>query len=118
MSESLECPPIDLAHLAQYTGGDARLDAEVLQLFSSQCGTTLERLESFLDGPDTNAWREAAHSLKGAASGIGAFAIVEMAGRAESANPDADHEKAADCLARLRESCEVVQAFIASYVKA
>jgi HPt (histidine-containing phosphotransfer) domain-containing protein len=110
--------PIDLAHLAQYTGGDARLDADVLRLFAQQSADTVQRLHSLLDMRDAKTWREVAHSLRGAAAGIGAFAVADLAGRAELADPDVNQDKAAECLVRLRESCEVARAFIAAYLKA
>src|SRR5207248_6944939 len=65
--------PIDLAHLARYTGGDRQLNADVFRLFSDHCANALKALGASLGGGDSKAWREAAHGLKGAASGIGAF---------------------------------------------
>ena len=117
MNEFTSTKPVDLAHLSQYTGGDARLDAEVLQLFVRQTEESIQRLDLLLDTGNTKAWREAAHSLKGAAGGVGAFVVAEMAGRAESADPGADRSKAAECLVRLRESCDVAREFIAAYLK-
>ena len=70
--------PIDLAHLRQSTFGDARLEREVLGLFEEQ----LERLLSQLMKlpPDAGAL---AHTLKGSARAIGAFAVAEAASALE-----------------------------------
>jgi len=112
-----EPKPVDLVHLAQYTGGDVRLNAELLEMFVQQCGTVVERLQSLLDTPDTRLWAESAHSLKGAAAGIGAFDVAESAGCAEAIDPATKGESAADCVALLRKRCDLVKSFVDSYLK-
>jgi HPt (histidine-containing phosphotransfer) domain-containing protein len=79
-----EQPPIDLQHLARYTGGDASLDAEILQLFETQSALMLKQIQTALETLDTGAWRQVLHQLKGAARGIGAFALADIAAHAES----------------------------------
>jgi HPt (histidine-containing phosphotransfer) domain-containing protein len=108
--------PIDLAHLDQYTGGDARLNAEVFHLFSRHCAETLRLLDSLLRAPQRKAWRDAAHALKGAALGIGAFDVADAAGEAEALDPEAAPAQAATVLRTLGERSEVVQAFIEAYL--
>jgi HPt (histidine-containing phosphotransfer) domain-containing protein len=110
--------PIDLAHHAQYTGGDARLNAEVFQLFSRHCFETLRLLDKLLKAPERKAWQDAAHALKGAAMGIGAFDVAEAAGEAEALDPEAVPDRAASVLRTLTERSEVVQAFIEAYLAA
>lgn len=116
MPVATELPPVDLTHLAQYTGADARLNAELLELFVQQCATVVQRLESVLDARDCRLWREITHSLKGAAASIGAFGVAESAGRAEAIDPTKERENAVDCLALLRERCELVKRFVDSYL--
>lgn len=108
--------PIDLAHLARYTGGDAQLDSEVLDLFVSQCAGQLRRLEAQLAAPDPKTWREIAHSLKGASSGIGAFALAEAAAKAEVLDPGAEHAGAAEVLHALRRHADIVKTFVDAYL--
>jgi HPt (histidine-containing phosphotransfer) domain-containing protein len=108
--------PIDLAHLDQYTGGDARLNAEVFQLFSLHCAETLRVLDKLLQAPGHKAWRDAAHGLKGAAMGIGAFDLAAVAGDVEALDPEAAPVQAAIVLDALRKRAEVVQAFIEAYL--
>jgi HPt (histidine-containing phosphotransfer) domain-containing protein len=110
--------PIDLAHLEQYTGGDARLNVEVFQLFSRQCAETLRLLHDVLQAPQRKAWRDAAHALKGAALGIGAFGIADAAGDAEALDPESAPMQAATVLRTLSERSDVVQAFIETYLAA
>lgn len=78
-----ECMLIDLVHLSKYTLGDRDLECELLGLFRSQSGVYLKRLEAAASLTD---WKEAAHSLKGSAKGIGAWAIADHAETAEQLN--------------------------------
>ena len=78
---------VDFDRLQSFTDGDRLLEAELSALF-------LATAEGYLDGlalalNDTAAWRATAHSLKGAASNIGAVAVAELAAAAERATPDA-----------------------------
>ena len=117
MSSATEVQPIDLAHLAQYTGGDPRLDAELLQMFAQQCTQTLRRFEALLAAPDARAWRETAHSLRGAAAGVGARDIADLAGCIEEIDSTGQPKKAAECLLQLESQCEVANAFIDTFLK-
>jgi HPt (histidine-containing phosphotransfer) domain-containing protein len=65
--------PIDLQHLSRYTLGGRALEREVLQLFCSQSPLHHERLNN---AASPSSWREAAHSLKGAAQAVGAFRVA------------------------------------------
>ncbi|HEX3430016.1 MAG TPA: Hpt domain-containing protein [Rhizomicrobium sp.] len=118
MSDLAIDEPVDLAHLERYTGGDVRLNAEVFQLFSRHSLETLRKLERLSRGPERKAWREAAHSLKGAAMGIGAFELAFAAGDAEAMDPAAAPERTAAVLRRLQARSQVVQAFIEAYLAA
>ena len=118
MADLVAVNPIDLTHLDKYTGGDTRLNAEVFQLFSQHCVQTLRLLEAQLRAPERKAWREAAHSLKGAAMGIGAFELAHVAGEAESMDPVSAPTEAASLLRVLNERSELVQAYIEGYLAA
>ena len=108
--------PIDLVHLARYTGGDRQLNCEVFRLFSDQCVLSVRALNRGLDGADEKGWRDTAHALKGAALGVGAFALAETAGIAEDLDPQREPARAADLLRILRQRSEVVLAYIESYL--
>jgi len=96
-------PPIDLAHLDRQTMGDAALQAEVLGLLDDQLTTVLSTIGDA--SPEERA--ALAHGLKGAARGVGAFALAEGADAVERA-PDLD-----DSLRRLDELAQAVLRFIA-----
>jgi HPt (histidine-containing phosphotransfer) domain-containing protein len=72
--------PIDLVHLARQTMGDRGLEQEVLCLFVQQCLQVRDRLA----GAAPKDRRNLAHGLKGAARGVGAFAIADCAGLIEA----------------------------------
>jgi len=76
-----EACPIDLAHLSRMTMNDRELEREVLALFDRQMGMIMERIESAT--PPVAA--AAAHTLKGSASGIGAWQVVAAAAAVENA---------------------------------
>jgi len=73
--------PVDLVHLSRYTLGERALEREVLELFCTQSLVYLERLRAAQSDQD---WKDAAHSLKGSASAIGAWRTAEAAQRAEA----------------------------------
>ena len=77
--------PVDLDHLNKYTGGDNTLNCQILGLFDRQCHEIIEKLSHLAErdesGDNAKNWREVVHSLKGAARGIGAFELGEIAAR-------------------------------------
>jgi len=77
----VEDRPVDLVHLAHHAMGDRDLECEILGLFQKQSVIYLARLR---EASDMQAWREAAHTLKGSARGIGAWAVAEAAADVES----------------------------------
>lgn len=88
--ESEPCRPVDLVHLAKYTMGNRDLEHEVLRLFTKQSLIYLERLRN---AADQRTWREAAHTLKGSARGIGAWQVAEVATALEQVNSDRSNGK-------------------------
>jgi len=106
--------PVDLEHLDRYTGGDSRINAEILELFDGQCRLIVAELEQ-LAGQDANgkAWRELNHKLKGAARGVGAFALGQSAADAEKATP----AMAQGYLEQLKRDSAAVHTFIQELLK-
>ena len=74
-------PLFDAAHLARYTGGDAGLKAELLALMCEQAERCIALIMS---ARDQESWIAALHTLKGAARGVGAFALGEACEMAEA----------------------------------
>jgi HPt (histidine-containing phosphotransfer) domain-containing protein len=78
---------IDLAHLERATFGDKALAREVLALFDRHAETLIAELA---DATTVHARRQAAHTLKGAARGVGAQAVAKAAERLEELAPDSE----------------------------
>jgi len=70
---------VDFGYLETFAAGDRTVIFEVLALFLQQA----RRLKPSLDAGDPG-WRDAVHTLKGSARGIGAHALGEVCARAES----------------------------------
>ena len=109
--------PVDLAHLARYTGGERGLNAEILKLFDGQVTEMVGQLRSVLAAHDAKRWREITHTIKGAARGIGAFGMGEAAAAAEPVDVLAE-DKAQAAINTLQAEGDAVQAFIRDYLAA
>ena len=109
--------PIDLDHLNRYTGGNRGLNEEILRLFDDQCTTMLARLEILAkeDGAGTKSWHEVTHTLKGAARGVGAFALADVAAEAEKIQPD--RAAAIEIVHRLKNKSCAVHLFVEQMIK-
>ena len=77
--------PIDLEHLRRMTLGDTGLECEVLAMFSAQTVSLIGALAAL--PPEAGAL---AHTLKGSARAIGAFAVADAAARLEAAMQKGD----------------------------
>lgn len=97
--------PIDLEHLRRMTLGDAGLEHEVLAMFSAQTASLIGALAAM--PADASAL---AHTLKGSARAIGAFAVADAAARLEAAIHGA--EDPAQALAGLTDAVAEARAAI------
>jgi HPt (histidine-containing phosphotransfer) domain-containing protein len=68
--------PIDMVHLARQTLGDKGLELEVLRMFDDAAQVYFGRIEK---STTTEDLLRNLHTLKGAAAGIGAKAIADLA---------------------------------------
>jgi HPt (histidine-containing phosphotransfer) domain-containing protein len=109
--------PIDLTHLARYTGGEKTLNAEILKLFDSQVTDMVGQLNAVLVSRDAKRWHEITHTIKGAARGVGAFGMGEAAAAAEPIDP-AHADKARAAIATLQHEADNVRGFIQKYLAA
>ncbi len=100
--------PIDHGHLARYTMGNRSLEVEVLHLFAGQLPETFSSLTV---ANCTKSWHVAAHTLKGSARAVGAWAVAHIAEEAELAGHAASHRT--DILLRLEAALSDVRSYIA-----
>lgn len=108
---------IDMEHLARYTSGNAALNSEILRLFDSQASELVHRLRAILDARDAKSWKEVTHSIKGAARGVGAFALADAAAECERVGVD-ERQAATVAIDQLNVAADAVQTFIRSHFKA
>jgi len=73
--------PIDLVHLSRQTFGSKDLEKEVLSLFLSHSRQCLERMRQ---SETDDAFADAAHSIKGSARAVGAFALANLVETSET----------------------------------
>lgn len=98
---------VDFAVLETYTGGDDQVSEEVLNLFREQAALWSRLLDARSSG-----WRDAVHTMKGAAAGIGALALAQACAAAELSPPDL----AAPALSRVQDALDVALADVAAYL--
>jgi HPt (histidine-containing phosphotransfer) domain-containing protein len=111
--ERLAGDPIDRAYLERFTLRNEALEREVLELFADQAPLYLEQLRT---ANTAKAWRDAAHTIKGAASAVGAWRVARLATMAEHVAVEADlarseghrEEAVAAVAAAIDEACRYV----------
>lgn len=97
---------VDFAYLETYTMNDAGLIDEVLGLFQGQADLWRPLLD-----PAHVGWRDAAHTLKGAAAGIGANALSDAAAIAEKC-PDSEAQTRLDA---VKDALDIALMDVAAY---
>ena len=97
---------VDFTVLERMTGGDAAISEEVLGLFVQQAGMWAPLLDVREDG-----WRDAVHTIRGAAAGIGAAALAEACAAAEAV----DKAEAPPLLDRVRDALDPALADVAAF---
>lgn len=102
---------IDRDHLRHMTLGDRALEREVLRLFDVQAATLVGKMHE----ADPQSLAEFAHALKGAARGIGAFAVASAAEGLETSHDGIERECAFD---RLATAVRVARAAIGKILQA
>lgn len=97
---------VDFTVLERMTGGEDAVSEEVLGLFVQQAAMWSPMLDVREDG-----WRDAVHTIRGAAAGIGAGALAEVCAAAEAA----EKADAPPLLDRVRDALDAALADVAAY---
>jgi HPt (histidine-containing phosphotransfer) domain-containing protein len=97
--------PIDVEHLRRMTLGDIGLEHEVLAMFAAQSAKLLDTLATL--PAEAGAL---AHTLKGSAKAIGAFAVAEAAALLEAVL--ADRGDPSEALAELGDAVALARTAI------
>lgn len=98
---------LDRAHFDHMTGADRALQLEILDLFKMQVEGWRE---AFASGA---GWREAVHTMKGSARGIGLMALAEACEAAEGADEASRGAALARVEAALGEALVALEQFAA-----
>jgi hypothetical protein len=99
---------LDRAHFDHMTGGDRALQLEVLGLFRMQVEGWRAAFEA---GP---GWRDAIHTMKGSARGIGLMTLAAACEAAESAPDGAQMAPLEQVSAALEEALVALEQFAAA----
>ena len=97
---------VDFSVLEATTGGDDAISDEVLGLFGQQASLWSPMLDVRNEG-----WRDAVHTLRGAALGIGARALAQACQAAEAA----DKALAPPLLERVHDALSIALADVAAW---
>ena len=101
--------PIDREHLAKYTLGDKAVEEEVLKLFAAQA---LQQFDKLKAADTEKSWREAAHTIKGSARGVGAWKVAELAGALEKLDEAGISKGSEEQLSKLQNNINEVIEYI------
>jgi HPt (histidine-containing phosphotransfer) domain-containing protein len=93
---------VDFSHLEGFAAGDEMLIDEVLALFREQSAIWAPLLREEHEG-----WKDAVHTLKGAARGVGAFELGDICEICEAGGPRS--------LPKVRDALDEALADIAAY---
>lgn len=93
---------VDFGYLEDFAAGDTQVVDEVLELFRQQAAMWAVMLDPAVDG-----WRDAVHTIKGAARGVGAFALGEACAWCEA--------KGEVGLPKVRDALDAALADVAAY---
>lgn len=101
--------PIDLVHLAKQCLGDEHLEYEILRLFDTTVQNYLARLAAATTQDERTM---VLHSIKGAAAGVGAWTLSELAKLSET-DLLAGRDMAPEHMSDIAIAIEEVRSFIA-----
>lgn len=93
---------INFQYLEDYTAHDAQVIDEVLALFREQAA-----MWSVMLDPDSEGWKDAVHTIKGAARGIGAFDLGDVCQACEN---EGSHR-----LSAVRDALDLALTDVAAY---
>lgn len=105
-------PPIVAANLLEASGGDTRIEQEILIGFRRSNREDAQRLRSSLDMQDPEAIQRTAHRMKGASRKVGALDLASVCEQLEHASRDREMEKVQQLWPRLFAELERLDRFL------
>jgi two-component system, sensor histidine kinase and response regulator len=101
-----ETEAIDLASALERLGGDRVLYDELVEVFKKECPTFAAEMRGAVEARDLKALERSAHTLRGAASNLGAVALSEAALELERLARSEELDSAASQLQILQKEIE------------
>ena len=93
---------VDFGYLEGFAAGDSQVVDEVLALFREQAA-----MWSVMLDPESEGWKDAVHTIKGASRGIGAFQLGDVCQVCEIEGPGV--------LPRVQDALDLALADVAAY---
>lgn len=103
--------PVDEEFLAELVGDDPEFEKELFDIFLKSCDKNLSQMEQAIRSNEDNTWYTSAHSLKGAASSIGAFDLSKLFEYGQK-HPEESPEQKQELLKKIRAELALVSNFI------
>lgn len=101
--------PLDLVHLAKQTLGDRSLENEILRLFLKQSDSCMEKVVNAASNDDRF---QAAHTIKGSASNIGAWDVAHCASEVEAAREQSIQDDIKSLRTALNNTCAFIRSIL------
>jgi|GEM_PF-576069 len=106
----LEEEPVDMEQLRMFTDGNPNEEKALFTLFLDQAQEMVDILEKNTDKNGYDAWKSAAHRLKGSAGNLGAMKLHHLCKRAEAHFEDFEPKKM-EMLAAIQVEIRRIQSF-------
>ena len=103
---------LDREKLDENTMSNAELQRELFVLFFDQVPVYIDQLDEAAQSGDTDAWKQAAHGVKGSARALGFVRVAALSREAELLGPDAA------IVETLREAVEATRSVVGEPVAA
>lgn len=103
--------PVDMNQLRLFTNGDLDEEKALVDLFMQQAMEMLGTLEKCLRDKNSEAWKSAAHRLKGSSGNFGAMKLYHLCQRAE-VNHNESQEKKIEMLDAIKHEATRVDNFL------
>ena len=116
LADSQTEPALDWQTALERVRGRDKLLRQMLVLFQEQSGQLLTELERAILAKDAESLKLAAHTLKGSANSIGAFAFAAIAQQLENCAQDAAFDRAASQYQILRQALARLQPTVLDYL--
>ena len=105
--------PIDVDRLHKYTGGDAELEAELLEVFAEEADRIIQEAKEAEARGDATSLTHLIHQLKGSSAYLGVRWMPELAAKLEKQATVNNLQEAKEILTELEQILQQLKVFLA-----